>query len=208
MNSRQESATMFAAGVAALFGAAFVFKGFEHKRQESLQSSCLSNLKQIGLATMQYVRDYDEQMPRAANWSAALFPYSKNTAIFQCPRRGNVPQGYALHRNASMVSQAAFNDPAKMVLYFDSDGAGVNSSDVGTSLPRRFRHPAGFGLGFADGHVKVVARPDLKFGYDTHFDRANAKAQAESAKFWAEYQKKQRTLQRRKIASQKKGKKP
>src|SRR5436305_5617690 len=40
--------------------AAILFPVFAKAREKARQASCLSNLKQIGLATMQYVQDYDE----------------------------------------------------------------------------------------------------------------------------------------------------
>ena len=40
--------------------AAILFPVFAQAREKARSASCLSNLKQIGLATMQYVQDYDE----------------------------------------------------------------------------------------------------------------------------------------------------
>ncbi|MCW3101560.1 MAG: prepilin-type N-terminal cleavage/methylation domain, partial [Chthonomonadaceae bacterium] len=34
---------------------------FAQSREKARQASCMSNLKQIGLAEMQYVQDYDER---------------------------------------------------------------------------------------------------------------------------------------------------
>lgn len=208
MNFRQESAVIAAGAMAAMIGAGLVFKGFEVQRQKRNQSLCLSQLKQIGLGTMQYVRDYDEQFPRAQNWATALLPYTKSTALFQCPQRGAAPQGYAFYRGAAGISQAAFDDPKINILYFDSDAPGFNACDNGQSLPRFKRHPSGFGIGFADGHVKMQLRPDFRAGYDNAFLTRQQQARAANAKFWASYQKKQRNLQLQKIARQKKSKTP
>src|SRR5512137_1152715 len=43
--------------------AAILFPVFAKAREKARQSSCQSNLKQIGLAFMQYAQDYDEQYP-------------------------------------------------------------------------------------------------------------------------------------------------
>jgi prepilin-type N-terminal cleavage/methylation domain-containing protein len=43
--------------------AAILMPVFAQAREKSRQASCLSNLKQIGLATMMYVQDYDETYP-------------------------------------------------------------------------------------------------------------------------------------------------
>src|ERR1700753_3722417 len=41
--------------------AAILFPVFAKAREKARQIACLSNMKQIGLATLQYVQDYDEQ---------------------------------------------------------------------------------------------------------------------------------------------------
>jgi prepilin-type N-terminal cleavage/methylation domain-containing protein/prepilin-type processing-associated H-X9-DG protein len=41
--------------------AAILFPVFAQAREKARQTSCLSNMKQIGTATMMYVQDYDEQ---------------------------------------------------------------------------------------------------------------------------------------------------
>src|SRR5580704_7489517 len=43
--------------------AAILFPVFAQAREKARQTSCISNLKQIGLATLQYVQDYDETYP-------------------------------------------------------------------------------------------------------------------------------------------------
>jgi len=78
--------------------AAILFPVFAKAREKARQSSCLSNMKQIGLAMMQYTQDYDETIPLAEfpttgsglfprndKWMDVLFPYHKSPAIFQCP---------------------------------------------------------------------------------------------------------------------------
>jgi prepilin-type N-terminal cleavage/methylation domain-containing protein/prepilin-type processing-associated H-X9-DG protein len=72
--------------------AAILFPVFAQAREKARQSTCLSNQKQIGLAVMQYVQDYDETFPhlflevppapRASwaryTWQDAVGPYVKN----------------------------------------------------------------------------------------------------------------------------------
>ena len=80
--------------------AALLFPVGSRSRENARRSSCQSNLKQIGLGFMQYMRDYDEQFPHDyadsdgsgdynpnfdAGWMRNLQPYLKNTAVFQCP---------------------------------------------------------------------------------------------------------------------------
>ena len=43
--------------------AAILFPVFAKAREKARQTGCLSNLKQIGLATSMYMQDYDETVP-------------------------------------------------------------------------------------------------------------------------------------------------
>ena len=83
--------------------AAILFPVFARARENARRTSCMSNLKQMGLAAMQYVQDYDEFYP--ANlvnttepapdgdswqndywyWPQMLYPYHKSKQVFYCP---------------------------------------------------------------------------------------------------------------------------
>ncbi len=74
--------------------AAILFPVFARAREKARQSSCLSNVKQIGLGVLMYAQDYDETMPNrnfrdaaGAGYSYIQFiePYVKNAQVFDCP---------------------------------------------------------------------------------------------------------------------------
>lgn len=44
--------------------ASILFPAFARARENARRSSCMSNLKQIGLGTMQYLQDFDERYPQ------------------------------------------------------------------------------------------------------------------------------------------------
>jgi prepilin-type N-terminal cleavage/methylation domain-containing protein/prepilin-type processing-associated H-X9-DG protein len=90
--------------------AAILFPVFAQAREKARQTSCLSNLKQMGLGVMMYVQDYDETYPQAyyylndnssaggyAQWSGVTQPYVKNYGLFTCPsdkNRGLAPTNF------------------------------------------------------------------------------------------------------------------
>jgi len=75
--------------------AAILFPVFAKAREKARSASCLSNMKQIGLATMMYVQDCDETYPSLYDdnsypgqriiWADKIRPYTKNRNIFFCP---------------------------------------------------------------------------------------------------------------------------
>jgi prepilin-type N-terminal cleavage/methylation domain-containing protein/prepilin-type processing-associated H-X9-DG protein len=71
--------------------ASILFPVFARVRENARRASCQSNLKQIGLAVMQYTQDFDEIMPladldgAAPRWTDNLQPYLKSYQVFKCP---------------------------------------------------------------------------------------------------------------------------
>ena len=79
--------------------AAILFPVFAQAREKARQTTCLSNMKQIGIAFMMYIQDYDETLPHAGQrttqfrpgelnlttWDLLLQPYIKNYGVARCP---------------------------------------------------------------------------------------------------------------------------
>ena len=86
--------------------AAILFPVFAKVREKARQTTCLSNLKQIGLAMTQYTQDNDESFPVGVipgglgqGWAGTIYPYVKSTGAFKCPD-DSTPQ----HTNGNIVS--------------------------------------------------------------------------------------------------------
>lgn len=88
--------------------AAILFPVFARARENARRTSCLSNVKQLGLAYMQYTQDYDEKYPIISygdgeqiiypngvsstnNWAMRIFPYVKSVQIYNCPSNTSTP---------------------------------------------------------------------------------------------------------------------
>jgi len=75
--------------------AAILFPVFAKAREKARMASCLSNVKQMGLAFMQYSHDNDEMLPTSLNnagssatyqtWDRVIQPYLQSTQVMVCP---------------------------------------------------------------------------------------------------------------------------
>src|SRR5436190_17142469 len=75
--------------------AAILFPVFAQAREKARAISCLSNLRQGGLAYAMYTQDYDETTPLQRSpidgyWYFLLQPYMKNWQMMLCPDRTDV----------------------------------------------------------------------------------------------------------------------
>ena len=104
--------------------AAILFPVFAQAREKARATSCLSNLRQIGMANLIYAEDYDETYPdnyvatlptpfwcdpmddpaAQPNWWSELQPYVKNQAIFLCPSATNTDYAEPGHANTSYMA--------------------------------------------------------------------------------------------------------
>jgi len=72
--------------------AAILFPVFARAREKARQTSCLSNIKQLGLGWLMYAEDYDEMVVLSVGyyyWPTLMLPYVNNWHIFVCPSRKN-----------------------------------------------------------------------------------------------------------------------
>jgi prepilin-type N-terminal cleavage/methylation domain-containing protein/prepilin-type processing-associated H-X9-DG protein len=121
--------------------AAILFPVFAKAREKARQTSCLSNVKQFGVADQAYSTDWDECLvpslvsepsPQCyCHWTFTIQPYVKNEQLFVCPSEGGRMVGcftggapklsYGASSNTHGVGQsvAGFTYPAETVAIFD-----------------------------------------------------------------------------------------
>lgn len=164
--------------------AAILFPVFARAREKARQSSCLSNIKQLGTAVLMYTQDYDEVLPYAiggadmshlATMMELLGPYTKNRQIERCPSdsTGAIDfTSYGLSRYSYGWNQVLFAyrlpmmPPAaqgqiRALAEVPSASATLTLYDGReqvTGMARvvlaSFRHNDGANAGFLDGHAK------------------------------------------------------
>jgi len=119
--------------------AAILFPVFARAREKARQASCQSNEKQIMLAALMYVQDYDEKLMRTLTRCAAgttdqsaisvyaqIYPYVKNHQLFNCPSSpydancdwGDGNGGHGIpHHNVPRACQLGWLPPNTVVSY-------------------------------------------------------------------------------------------
>jgi prepilin-type N-terminal cleavage/methylation domain-containing protein len=79
--------------------AAILFPVFAQAREKARQTSCLSNMRQVGIGLAMYSSDYDSQFPpsqlgpagQIVSWPQMMQPYIKNQQVFVCPSTSKGP---------------------------------------------------------------------------------------------------------------------
>ena len=128
--------------------AAILFPVFAKAREKARQTSCASNMKQLGLGFTQYTQDNDELEPSCYGsqysglygWAYQIYPYVKSVGVFHCPD-DSTPQpstSYGLNSNlvtltnygntATGIAISKFQSPASTVQLFEVANCGDNPS--------------------------------------------------------------------------------
>lgn len=134
--------------------AAILFPVFATAREKARQTSCSSNLKQVGLGMIQYVQDYDETYPYGiggwctpagnppcnwtrnySGWAGEIYPYLKSTNVFQCPDDTSKPASsttrlmisYGMNYQAMGLQQSSFTSTANTIAMFEVNGAQIRT---------------------------------------------------------------------------------
>jgi prepilin-type N-terminal cleavage/methylation domain-containing protein/prepilin-type processing-associated H-X9-DG protein len=114
--------------------AAILFPVFAQAREKARQTSCLSNMKQIGHGLTMYLQDYDDVFPfnwygrtpdvwwqslpetgpgsgLAYKWMDVIYPYVKNEQVFTCPSDSSARREYIYRGKLTAPNPPSFNQP-------------------------------------------------------------------------------------------------
>ncbi|MDR3709757.1 MAG: DUF1559 domain-containing protein [Capsulimonadaceae bacterium] len=146
--------------------AAVLFPVFATAREKARQSACISNMKQVGIASLQYLQDYDEtlftgQYSSGQRWSVDLFPYVKSVNVYWCPDDPSLEGkcvSYCYNNDLNLFQTgmsvypgtplSLFGSPARTVLFCEVTGNDYNGGYDPTSGASWVQYdPAGHGTG-------------------------------------------------------------
>ncbi|MCC7493867.1 MAG: prepilin-type N-terminal cleavage/methylation domain-containing protein [Fimbriimonadaceae bacterium] len=120
--------------------AAQLFPVFAKAREKARTIACVSNVKQLAFATLEYTMDYDEVFFSPAQpqqvwgdtrgWAEKLYPYMKNRQILQCQsgRDRSVEVMYLWNDAMASNIYAAIEDSSRTILFYDGETV-ANDSD-------------------------------------------------------------------------------
>ena len=154
-------------------------------KERAKQTTCISNVKQLALASMMYVDDYEHKYPprfpapgggvisckpcRTTNWLVYMMPYlSGSSNALKCPSDKSVP--------AAMFADDP-SVPAKSVFASDQSSYCFNTVMTRVGSPEAIIQPSDAFMGaevwswhapgvrraayFADGHSELTADPNI-----------------------------------------------
>jgi prepilin-type processing-associated H-X9-DG protein len=176
--------------------AAILFPVFARARENARRASCQSNLKQIGLATLQYTQDYDEYFPQGIQpplyvriWPDLIEPYAKSSQIFLCPSDARSSQrSYGANYNiigTGAVALTVVPDSAGTALFCDtaelsSSASTTNpldwSNSYGAQTHWQWMPPTTLTGGHHNGvspTYQLTAGDALRRPFPRHFDGVN-----------------------------------
>jgi len=133
--------------------ASMIFPVFSRARAKARQATCLSNMRQLGMAVAMYTDDFEEQFPWATNgtggngvyggwvWydvfpvpspgrsdvtKGSLYPYTRNSKIYICPD-DHTGGGCSYELNGFLRGQpvGVVRDAASVLLFIEEEAGGT-----------------------------------------------------------------------------------
>ena len=122
------------------------------------ETSCRSNLRQLGTAMQMYLQDYDDTFPPAERWEAVLKLYVGTPRICPAVKRGS---GYGMNKALSGRKLDDVETPRKTVVIFETDALGPSFVGSVADVAQQ-RHSGRPSVVFADCSTPTSLTPHPK----------------------------------------------
>ncbi|MBI5708190.1 MAG: hypothetical protein HZC36_14505 [Armatimonadetes bacterium] len=126
---------------------------FESARSAAISSSCISNVKDLSIALLNYAEDYDDRLPTASHWRTILKEYGESGG--RCGFAAS-PYSNAFNSALSLAKLGDADEPANTVMVFDAEAWGPNAAGGKDWLAKRHSGRARATVGMLDGHATRV----------------------------------------------------
>ncbi len=115
----------------------------------ALCDKCMNNLKQVALAAMQFVQEYDEKLDfTQGDFVTKLNTFARDESIFFDPKTNSV---FGLNSQLANIELSKIQSPAETVLFYTGANGVLDFDYNGQAV-----------IAFVDGHVKSVTREYAK----------------------------------------------
>jgi prepilin-type N-terminal cleavage/methylation domain-containing protein/prepilin-type processing-associated H-X9-DG protein len=165
--------------------AAMLLPALDRAKQRAWAAACLSNVRQIGIASRMYADENSDFLPRSAHqgasWVASLQPYCGGTNLWRCPKDMHKTRRYSFALNDYLLPPPTGNDAADFSKttrvpsptetfwlgecaesYSNNDHFHFSPANDGDYQPPSFasqiattRHLSGANYLFVDGHAQL-----------------------------------------------------
>lgn len=153
--------------------AAILFPVFAQAREKARATSCLSNVKQLGLAHLMYSQDYDETF--ASSWcygfpgefSWAVQPYMKSLQILFCPSSKISAQAFGSQCSANLIPGGVDNPTGEAYLWgygFNTGHQWNNNTGLTNAIQNTVNPGASITVNINGKDVTVTVRPTVIAG--------------------------------------------